>query len=1074
MALGLRPRRAGEALDLTGHRAGHALLVHVRGTLDQQALAFARGLPEDPEHHLVVLDLPADLTDATWPEIARVLGRRDGDYRLVTGRRPPDGVLPLGQWLAERLDRTVLVADGAVTPAAGGVLYIPVDSGTGWVRLSPNRPALPVSRRFPKPIWEFSVADRSWHTSARAVADPLPSGVWLRPAGRAEERAGEPAGEHAARRDSGLAGHRGRLEARLACRRDLLTVVLGCPGTPALPLDDVSRFWESVLPGARSQVRFVPYGPLAVPGDTAPGQALADRLDSPVVLCNGMPVGRALWETPQVHTVDEDGTLGWATFARELCYLPARTTGGRPTAPTVLSHRPVVDGIPQIAPGVYRYADDAVLEVVPGGLWMRPSEEPAEAAAIRSAAADPHHFHLVHGTVARAAERMRDLAENLLSRLDPVTRGLARLVPAAQLVRGARALEPAPAARTATGAGLPGRPYPSAPAPGMSASAHGGASAAPAVGAVTAAPAFPTATTRAVPEPPLWAQPVPGIPAAGEPAATADGFGDPQAHAVSSAGGPSAPVTAGGATPTPGPPGQRGPDTGTPRVAEAAPEPAPAQRLHEGFPAAPAAFTAGNPGAHPAPAPTTPSPVGHPAPAPRPDTASPHLQAPVTTPPVTASPGEAGLPDPVIAPDPAHLDPAHPDAPAPAQATPGTTGHPVPAPHPDTFAPDTFAPDAVTPHAVAPDAQAAPAPPMPPRPSFRLVSAPVPGPAGAAPSPPGGHTGTTVHPPGTGTPPGPAAPREAAAAAAATAPETGVPEMRGGPGPGPAGGPRTQPVPAQAACALPPPKGIAREREWLRGAFRQQYNDAAGTVARVLSQSPGLRGTGRTSTEDVVSDLVAAHLYLRGDGALLDRAVRGATVGPHVPLARCVTAGLRRLPSYRGATLMRATLDETEWAWYANRRLVTEWAFGWAMATAAPRLPGDVDFLIWSMTARRTALLDPEPAGRVLFLPGTSFKVLAVRDGERRTVLLRELSASEIGPDGRVDTERTPLDEIALSGLDRADQVWQAAEPESVPKVPDTVAGRFGVPPGLITGPSAAVPDTSGTAGPLPGKRTTS
>ncbi|MFJ3671195.1 hypothetical protein ACIPSE_32520 [Streptomyces sp. NPDC090106] len=971
---------ASGALRLTGRRAGHALLVHVRGAADPQALAFAEGLPEDPEHRLVVLDLPTDLPEPSWPALAAVLGRHEGTFRLVTGRRPRGGALPLGQWLADRLDRTVLIGDGDVIPAAGGVLYIPGDGGAGadgdgdgggdggagWVRLRPGRSAVPVSRRFPTPLWEFSVADRSWRTSERAVADPLPSGVWLRPRAR----------------ESALTGHRRQLQTRLACRHDLLTVVLGCPGTPRLPLDDVSRLWGSLLPGARSQVRFVRYGPLALPGDDTDGQALADRLDSPVVLYNGLPVGRALWETPRTHTVDEDGTLGWATWARELRYLPARTTGGRPTAPTVLSHRPVPVAAPEIAPGVYRFTDDAVLEVVPGGLWVRPAAEPPEGAvAVRSATADPRHVRVVYGTVARAADRMRDLAESLLTHLDPLTRALTCLVPATHLT------EPRPApTRPGFHTALPTEVTAPPPMPT-------GLVSSPVVPAVITG----TATAGAAP--------------AGDTAADTAGSpaGDTGAATASSPAGDTGAATAGSAP------------WGVTATAVSAPTTHLMDHHWHGPETDLGCVTLPNP---------NPNPNPEPEPAPKPD---PHPNLiPKRDPHPNPNPNPILIPDSDPNPIP-DSDPKPDAAPNPAR-NPGL----APAPEPQPSTPD-LQPSTPDPQPIAPAAAQAPEPPArPPIPAFRLVSAPTPAPA---PPPAPAPTPTPPPRPASPLPPPPAPPPPAA--------DTAVPPRPGGP--------RPQPVPSAAACALPPAKGIAREREWLRSAFRQQYNDGAGTVARVLSQSPGLRGTGGASTEDVLTDLVAARLYLRGEGDLLDHAVRGATAGPHVPLARCVTAGLRRLPSYRGATVLRARLDDAERAWYAGRRLVTEWAFCWALTSAAA-LPGDVDFVIWSMTARRTALLDPEPADRVLFLPGTSFKVLATREGERPAVLLRELSASEIGPDGRVEAGRTPVDDLALSGLEKAHQAWRtaeegAAEGRRAPAPPDTVAHRFGAPPGLLTAP---------------------
>jgi hypothetical protein len=116
---------------------------------------------------------------------------------------------------------------------------------------------------------------------------------------------------------------------------------------------------------------------------------------------------------------------------------------------------------------------------------------------------------------------------------------------------------------------------------------------------------------------------------------------------------------------------------------------------------------------------------------------------------------------------------------------------------------------------------------------------------------------------------------------------------------------------------------------------------------------------------------------------------------------------------------------------------------------------GNTDFLVWSMTARRTNLLDPERPDQVVFVPGTSFKVLRVdEDGVRPSVLMRELLPSEIGEDGKVDVARVPLDEIALGGLEQALKVVAgvkdagAAEP----------APGSGWPPGLLSTRRAAPP----------------
>ncbi|MFQ3562238.1 hypothetical protein QZN11_36315 [Streptomyces gramineus] len=325
-----------------------------------------------------------------------------------------------------------------------------------------------------------------------------------------------------------------------------------------------------------------------------------------------------------------------------------------------------------------------------------------------------------------------------------------------------------------------------------------------------------------------------------------------------------------------------------------------------------------------------------------------------------------------------------------------------------------------------PEPETAPRPTRPAAPRFRLESAtPVPEPD---PDPA----------PGPEPEPAPAPTAEPVPPASPLAPS------------GPAEQVRVQPVPASAACAIPPERGVARERDWLRRMFSEQYNATAGAVSRVMSETPGLRGGTRTEAADALTDLVAVRLYLSGDSQGADTAVRTAAPGPHVPLARCVTAGLRRLPSYRGPALLRTRLTDAERAWYHEGRLVTEWAFCHARTSLhpGPRGVGATDVLIWSMTSRRTAQLDPAVGDRVLFLPGTVFKVLR-SDGN--TVLMREVSASEISADGRVDVQQVRLDEIAVKGLGNildalekagTDPAAGSADPPGLVVTPDT--GRSG------------------------------
>jgi hypothetical protein len=277
-----------------------------------------------------------------------------------------------------------------------------------------------------------------------------------------------------------------------------------------------------------------------------------------------------------------------------------------------------------------------------------------------------------------------------------------------------------------------------------------------------------------------------------------------------------------------------------------------------------------------------------------------------------------------------------------------------------------------------------------------------------------------------------------------------------------------QPVPKGAACAVPPERGIERERDWVRKTFRAQFDVAAGTVSRVISQVPGLRGASREKASDALIDLVAVRLYLTGNSAGVDESVRSARVGPHVPLARCVASGLRRLPSYRGTAVLGAEPTDAERAWYRDGRLVTEWAFCPAVALPSDDLPPHPRFVVWSMTARRTGLLDPTVPDRVVFLPGTTFKVLRPAASAADPVLIREVAATEIGADGRVTPGRSALDDLALESLERAVAALAQAR-DAAPAARGTDPHRPAAPqtpPGLMP---AAPRQPAGTRGAAPG-----
>ncbi|MGW1626619.1 hypothetical protein [Streptomyces sp. NPDC002172] len=224
------------------------------------------------------------------------------------------------------------------------------------------------------------------------------------------------------------------------------------------------------------------------------------------------------------------------------------------------------------------------------------------------------------------------------------------------------------------------------------------------------------------------------------------------------------------------------------------------------------------------------------------------------------------------------------------------------------------------------------------------------------------------------------------------------------------------------------------------------------TVARGAAKY--LARPGRTENRaEALADLAAVHLYLAEEGRKLDEAMSQGAVGADLSLARCVASGLRRLPSFRGPATVRSSAVGPVTDWYRENRFVTEQGFWTASASPAALRQGGPGFVVWSLTARHTKAVDASAPDRLIFLPGTRFKVLRVIDGEQPLVLLRELFPPEPGagrrPDDTDGKEPTWLDESTLDELERMTAGPRTASPSTMP-VPSAVAGPWGRPPGLI------------------------
>ncbi|MCM4078037.1 hypothetical protein [Paractinoplanes hotanensis] len=448
-------RRPAPVAPIGRHTVGNALVLHAREKIGPEALSIAMSVPVDEENDIVVLDLHDELPMGLWEAVGRELPRRRRGIRLVVCGAPPDTVALAGQWLADRLGRAVTAPHGHVVRGSAGTLLVHATHDSGWVRHDPGRGPVWAGKRYPRPSWDATAVDCR-PTGAHAAAEPLPGGVWIRDV----------------RDEAASAAHWQWLSTAMPCQPEALTVVLGCPGTPELPLDDVARFWHDLPAGGRHRTRFVHYGPVRLAGVPL-GQALADLLDAPVVCFTGLPTGPPGY--PRLVTVPFDGRPGWLTHTRELGYQPRSGT----TVPWVLSYSPPSVLSEEIEPRVYRYTDDAVVELVQSGLWIRPPQAPPHARRIRARGADPvRHTMVVDDADPALVPRLSELAGDLVARLDPDTRDRS-ILHLASAVAGSAGRRPAPAAADVHGptvelpvAGArrlpvsrPARPNPVAPGP---------------------------------------------------------------------------------------------------------------------------------------------------------------------------------------------------------------------------------------------------------------------------------------------------------------------------------------------------------------------------------------------------------------------------------------------------------------------------------------------------------------------------------------------------------------------------------------------------------------------------------
>jgi hypothetical protein len=840
---------------------GPVLLLHQAGRDTGRAHAFAAALAPDPGYAPVIVDLPEHAASPEWEAAAQLLATVPGIPRLLPGVSGRHSTVQPARLIADRLRRVVLGHDGECVPLCNGGLFIPAESGLGWMLCAPGEPPVPYTRRLPTPLWESAELARSAGFDGAVTVESLPAGFWI--------YAGGPTGP------SDLL--RSQLIRQLPADSRRVRIVVGFPQSPVpTPHAVPAKILRSVPAQLRPDAIFCGMGPeLHIAGL---GQGLADLLGEPVTAESGVPlVVPARDGGAQLSTLLPAGPIEWPPYALEFRYRPAPHAGVSAPDPMPLDARAPVPGLPEETPGSYRPAPDTILEIIRSGLWIHPAGDRGGAAAVWATPADPRRAVFYYtASDPGLVQRMRRAATEVLGRMDPQDRAACVL-------------------RTADVPQL-------------------------------AAPTAPAGRKRQPAAAPLRSTALVGV-------------------------GPNGRAQEG--TQTAGHFERRTSQSGTPAAVAAAP--------------------------------TLPTSVSAPSRASAPAEAGPIASV--------ASPRPAQAPTALVE-SPPLPSPAMPQpAAAPASRTSAVTS-----PEPAARAESAEAFDLI-----------------------RLVSGPETGRRTAVPVSSSGR--------GPGSTP---------------ATEPAPPSQPSVPPPRPA---HVQPVPSSQATAVLPEGGIATERLWTRRNLRSQFDATASSVMRLLSETPGLRAVGADA--DAVTELVAARLYATGDTRRLDDAVRAAGVGPHVPLARCIASGLRRLPSYRGVARTCAELTDAEFQWYRENRRFTEWSFFPVLTTDRLRPAGGVELLFWCLTARRTGLIDPALPDQAVFLPGTAFKVLRADESAQRSLMLRELSNAEAAETGAADPAAgaSPLDQMALAALGKAHDTWRRAGADA----PEArYAERFSSPPGLI------------------------
>ncbi|MFI7602648.1 hypothetical protein [Actinoplanes sp. NPDC049681] len=266
--------------------------------------------------------------------------------------------------------------------------------------------------------------------------------------------------------------------------------------------------------------------------------------------------------------------------------------------------------------------------------------------------------------------------------------------------------------------------------------------------------------------------------------------------------------------------------------------------------------------------------------------------------------------------------------------------------------------------------------------------------------------------------------------------------------PTPFSSPPVAPVPLSAPPLLvprPASSKVDKDRDFLRRTLAVLDPAAdVDSLTRAVAADPDDSGA--------VAESIALRWYLTRGGTGLDPLLCTGEDGDHRRLADLASAALERLPRQAGAVTYARTPAPQEWEMYQDARLIADWGFVHALTEPCAAQDGDTNVLIWSLTAARTGDFEPDDdaavTDRVVFRPGTMFKVLELRPPrgrQRGSILLRELDPAE---DGGFDPAPLPADAEAVTSLLGELRRWALSRPQ--PRAGAGAAARFDRLPGLI------------------------